>query len=62
MIEVKKFKFASNLEYVHLILDEQKIPHSIDIENLSLFSEDSQKENILQIINNFQNFFFFLFI
>lgn len=52
MTEIKKFKFVSNLEYVHLILNEQKIPHSIDIENLNLFSEDTQKENILQIINN----------
>ncbi|MCD9855822.1 hypothetical protein LUD75_13945 [Epilithonimonas sp. JDS] len=52
MIEIKKFKFASNLEYVHLILNEQEIPHSIDIENLILFSEDIQKANILRIINN----------
>ena len=52
MIEIKKFKFASNLEYVHLILDEQKIPHFIDVENLNLFSEDIKKENILQIINS----------
>ena len=52
MIEVKKFKFVSNLEYVHLILDEQDIPYSIDIEKLSLFSDDSQKAKILQIIND----------
>ena len=52
MIEIKKFKFASNLEYVHLVLNEQNILHSIDIENLSLFSNDAQKESILHIINN----------
>lgn len=52
MIEIKKFKFVSNLEYVHLVLNEQNILHTIDIENLNLFSDDSQKDNILQIINN----------
>lgn len=52
MIEVKKFKFVSNLEYVHLILDEKDIPYSIDTEKLSLFSDDSQKAKILQIIND----------
>lgn len=52
MIEIKKFKFVSNLEYVHSILSEQEIPHSIDIENLSLSSESKYKEEILQIIIN----------
>jgi len=52
MIEIKKFKFVSNLEYVHSILDEQNIPHSIDTENLSLYSDDFHKTKILQIIND----------
>ncbi|WP_379964277.1 hypothetical protein [Epilithonimonas sp. UC225_85] len=52
MIEIKKFRFVSNLEYVHLVLDEQNIPHSVDIENLSLLSNDFQKSKILQIIND----------
>lgn len=52
MIEIKKFKFVSNLEYVHSILDEQNIPHSIDTENLSLYSDDFHKTKIIQIIND----------
>lgn len=51
MIEIKKFKFASNLEYVHTILNDQNISHSIDIENLILHSDESQESKIVQIID-----------
>ena len=51
MIEIIKFKFVSNLEYVHTILDEQNIPHSIDIENIVLYSDNVYKSRIIEIID-----------
>lgn len=49
---IKTFKFVSNLEYVHLILEEQNILHSIDLEHLNLHSDESQKSKILKIIDD----------
>ena len=49
---IKNFKFASNLEYVHSVLKEQNIPHSIDRENLSISSDEYEKNRILQIIED----------
>ncbi|QOW09378.1 hypothetical protein Q73A0000_02890 [Kaistella flava (ex Peng et al. 2021)] len=47
---IKTFKFASNLEYVHSVLNEQKIIHSIDLQNLTISSEEFQEPKILKII------------
>ena len=51
MIEIIIFKFVSNLEYVHAILDEQHIPNSIDIENIVLYSDNVYKSRIIEIID-----------
>lgn len=49
---IKTFKFVSNLEYVHSILKEQNIPHSINIENLNLYFEESEEIKILKLIED----------
>ena len=49
---IKTFKFAANLEYVHSVLEEQKIDHSIDLENLSISSNEFQEQKIIKIIEN----------
>ena len=49
---IKNFKFVSNLEYVHAVLSEQNIPHSVDLENLSISSDELERKRILQIIED----------
>ena len=49
---IKTFKFVSNLEYVHSVLEEEKIFHAIDLENLTISSDEFEEEKILQIIEN----------
>lgn len=49
---IRKFTFVSNLEYVHSILNEQNILHSIDLENLSISSDEIERNKILQIIED----------
>jgi len=51
---IKNFKFVSNLEYVHAVLNEQNIPHSVDLENLSISSDELERKKILQIIEDLQ--------
>ena len=48
---IKIFKFVSNLEYVHSVLEEQKIAHSIDLENSTISSDEYQESKILKIID-----------
>ena len=49
---IKIFKFVSNLEYVHSVLEEQKIEHSIDLENGTISSDEYQESKILKIIDD----------
>lgn len=49
---IKSFKFVSNLEYVHSVLEEQKIAHSINLENLTVSSGEFEEKKILEIIEN----------
>ena len=49
---IKTFKFESNLEYVHSILDEQKISHSFDLKNVTISSEEFEESKILKIIED----------
>lgn len=49
---IKTFKFAANLEYIHSVLDENKIAHSIDLENLHILSNEPQESKILKIIED----------
>lgn len=49
---IKIFKFVSNLEYVHSVLEEQKIAHSIDLENSTISSDEYQESKILKIIDD----------
>ena len=51
---IKNFKFVSNLEYVHAVLSEQNIPHSVDLQNLSISSDELERKKILQIIEDLQ--------
>ena len=48
---IKTFHFVSNLEYVHSILDEQKIPHFIDLKNITISSAELEESKILKIID-----------
>ena len=47
---IKTFKFISNLEYVHSVLNEQKIDYSIDLSNITISSDESLELKILKII------------
>ena len=49
---IKIFKFVSNLEYVHSVLEEQRIAHSIDLENGTISSDEYQESKILKIIDD----------
>ena len=49
---IKIFKFISNLEYVHSVLDEQKINHTIDLENGTISSDEYEESKILKIIDD----------
>ncbi|MBU8881999.1 hypothetical protein KSK37_02765 [Kaistella sp. DKR-2] len=49
---IKNFKFVSNLEFVHSILKEHNILHAIDLENLSISSDEFERNKILQIIED----------
>lgn len=49
---IKTFKYLSNLEYVHSILEEDKIPYSIDWENLNISSDKLEESKILKIIDD----------
>lgn len=51
MEEIKKFKFAANLEFVSEELQKRKIIHYTDFENSTLLSEKSRKNEILKIID-----------
>lgn len=49
---IKTFKYLSNLEYVYSILEEEKISHSIDWENLNISSDKLEESKILKIIDD----------
>ena len=49
---IKVFKFASNLVYVGSVLVEQKITHSVNLENLTLSSDEFEESKILKIIKD----------
>ena len=52
MIEIKKFKFASNLDFVYQGLREKKISCKVDWENNILYCEEKDKETISNYINS----------
>ena len=52
IIEIKKFKFASNLDFVYQGLREKKISCKVDWENNILYCEEKDKETISNYINS----------
>ena len=52
IIEIKKFKFSSNLEYVSEILNDKNIEHFADYENNILFVNPLLKDKTLSIIDS----------
>ena len=44
--------FASNLEYVHSVLNEEKISHFIDLENNTISSDLLEESKIIKIIED----------
>ena len=49
---IKSFRFISSLEYVHSVLEEQKIAHSINLENLTVSSGAFEEKMISKIIED----------
>ncbi|ROI14837.1 hypothetical protein EGH73_01025 [Epilithonimonas hominis] len=52
MIEIKKFKFVSNLDFVCQSLKDKGILFEADWENNILYCEEKDKQNVFEFINS----------